>query len=329
MKRKFEEAGVDINDSHEVISRMATHVLSSKADNTVTKYSQQTKVFKEFCSSKGFPYNPAQSIHVAMYLSTLIDEGKSDSVITAAFYGIKWFHNINDTTDPTESAIVKSMLECAKRSNSKPIKKDIISSEHLIALCDMFAKSTDTLVMRDLAMIMLCYSGFLRFSEVSELQGCDVNFKTEHCSLFIKKSKTDIYRAGREVVIANGITSACPVTVLKKYMHLIGLTTESDFFLFRPGCRSGNKCFLLNKNKKLSYTRARECIMFRLKFVAPSLNLGTHSLRASGATTAANAEGVTDRCLKRHGRWRSDTAKDRYIDDSLGKKLFITKQLHL
>ena len=43
----------------------------------------------------------------------------------------------------------------------------------------------------------------------------------------------------------------------------------------------------------------------KLKVVAPDLNLGLHSLRASGATTAANAPGVSDRCLKRHGRWKS------------------------
>ncbi len=64
---------------------------------------------------------------------------------------------------------------------------------------------------------------------------------------------------------------------------------------FRPAFRSGSKCALIEKNKKLSYTRARECIVAKLRSVAPHLNLGTHSLRASGATTAANAEGVSDR----------------------------------
>jgi len=90
-----------------------------------------------------------------------------------------------------------------------------------------------------------------------------------------------------------------------------------------------NDVFLLSKDKKLSYTRAKECIVSKLKIVAPLANLGLHSLRASGATAAANAEGVSERCLKRHGRWKSDRAKDGYIDDSLDKKLFITRQLKL
>ena len=39
----------------------------------------------------------------------------------------------------------------------------------------------------------------------------------------------------------------------------------------------------------------------KLKMVAPDLNLGSYSIRVSGASAAANADGVTDRCIKRHG----------------------------
>lgn len=63
--------------------------------------------------------------------------------------------------------------------------------------------------------------------------------------------------------------------------------------------------------------------------VAPILHLGTHSLRASGATDAANADGVSDRCIKRHGRWKTDLAKNGYIDDPVEKKLFTTRRLNL
>jgi len=221
-------------------------------------------------------------------------------------------------------------LECAKRSNSKPVqKKDVISSEHLIDLCDKLKDSNDVIVLRDLSMILISFAGFLRFNELSELCCNDVSFHNDHCVLFIKKSKTDIYRSGRQLFIAKGDTCACPVTMLTKYMHHAGLSAASGNFLFRPACRSGKNCFLLDKNKPLSYTRARECIVSRLKSVAPNLRLGTHSLRASGATVAANAAGVSDRCLKRHGRWKSDLAKDSYIEDSIDKKLFITRQLSL
>lgn len=43
---------------------------------------------------------------------------------------------------------------------------------------------------------------------------------------------------------------------------------------------------------------------------------------------AANAS-VDERCLKRHGRWKSDGAKDGYIVDSVEKRLHISKALGL
>ena len=87
--------------------------------------------------------------------------------------------------------------------------------------------------------------------------------------------------------------------------------------------------FPIKKNKCISYTRAKECIVEKLKEVAPDLKLGTHMIRASGVTTAANAHGVSDRCFKCHGRWKTDIAKDGYIDDSVKKRLSITKKLKL
>ncbi|XP_052220347.1 uncharacterized protein LOC127837384 [Dreissena polymorpha] len=309
---------------------MAGHLLDSRAETTVSKYSYQVKLFKTFCADKQFSTLPAHAIHVALYLSNLIDAGKSDSVVSAAFYGIKWYHNINDLQDPTDNQIVKSMLECAKRVNSRPVtKKDIVDTKSLISLCDMFSDSNDVIVLRDLSMILLSYAGFLRFDEVSSLRCCDVSFFDDHIKLFIRKSKTDIYRKGREIVISKGETSACPVSMLLRYFDSAFLSIKSEMYVFRPACRSGQRCFLLSKDKKLSYTRAKECIVSKLKIVAPLANFGLHSLRASGATAAANAEGVSERCLKRHGRWKSDRAKDGYIDDSLDKKLFITRQLKL
>ena len=54
--------------------------------------------------------------------------------------------------------------------------------------------------------------------------------------------------------------------------------------------------------------------------------MGLHSLIAGGTSTAANAN-VSDRCLKRYGRWKADSSKDGYIEDSVQKRLKITEAL--
>jgi len=55
---------------------------------------------------------------------------------------------------------------------------------------------------------------------------------------------------------------------------------------------------------------------------------GLHSLRAWGATTAANAD-VPDWLFKCHGHWKSENAKDGYIEDDVAHRLEVTWKLGL
>ena len=87
---------------------------------------------------------------------------------------------------------------------------------------------------RDLTMILLCYAGFLRFNDMSNLRCSDIRFENDHIVVKIRSSKTDVYREGREVLIAKGSTIACPYTMLQRYMELAGLSTSSEEFLIRP-----------------------------------------------------------------------------------------------
>ena len=63
----------------------------------------------------------------------------------------------------------------------------------------------------------------------------------------------------------------------------------------------------------MSYSRAREIVLCAFEAIGlPRQDYGLHSLRAGGASAAANAQ-VTDRLFKRHGRWKSDKATVRII----------------
>ena len=46
-----------------------------------------------------------------------------------------------------------------------------------------------------------------------------------------------------------------------------------------------------------------------------------YSLRAGGASLAAN-KGIPDGLFKRHGQWKSNRAKDDYVEDDL--KIFLS-----
>ena len=68
----------------------------------------------------------------------------------------------------------------------------------------MFKDSVDLLIVRDLAMILLSFSGFLRYDGVSSLRFNDVKVHDNRLVLHLEKSKTDQYRQSSDVLIAKG-----------------------------------------------------------------------------------------------------------------------------
>lgn len=324
--KRLQEAGCD--DLSKVDS-MCSHLLNSKSVNTNKKYSSGFKRWKTYCKSKGYCDLPARPILVAKYMTEILDSGYSYHTVSSIYYGIKWAHKLNGFKDPTKNSFVKNLLESSKRTAKKPTqKKDPIPVETIVELCDKHKTSDDLCVVRNLCMITMAYAGFLRFEELSNVKCCDVSIEGSYMKINLEKSKTDQYRFGSEILISRGKTSACPVNLLQKYIRLGNIDMLSDYYLFKPVFKSKSGSKLIHKDKKLSYSRTRECVLALIKTVAPKLNIGLHSLRSGGASVAAN-NNVSERCLKRHGRWKSDFAKDMYVADSLDKRLHISKSLNL
>ena len=85
----------------------------------------------------------------------------------------------------------------------------------------------------------------------------------------------------------------------------------------------------LRESGGLSHSRMSELVKEKLEELGfQAEDFGLHSLRSGGATAAAGA-GVPDRVFKRHGRWKSESAKDGYIEDSLEQRLSVTQNLGL
>jgi hypothetical protein len=116
--------------------------------------------------------------------------------------------------------------------------------------------------------------------------------------------------------------------MIKSYLSLAQVHS-GDSFLFRSLSKTKLGFRLREINQPISYTRAREVILDALKpFVNDVSSFGVHSLRAGGATAAAQA-GISDRLFKRHGRWESEGAKDGYVKDNKASLLSVSKALGL
>ena len=97
--------------------------------------------------------------------------------------------------------------------------------------------------------------------------------------------------------------------------------------IFRPLVfLRGTGAYKLRGSVPLSYTR--EIVLSAFDSIGlPKQDYGLHSLRAGGASAAANA-GVPDRLFKRHGRWKSDKAKDGYIKDNVHSLVLVSLSLY-
>ena len=83
---------------------------------------------------------------------------------------------------------------------------------------------------------------------------------------------------------------------------------------------------LCTRNVPISYTRAREILLSSLDRVGlDKSRFGLHR-RSGGASSGAN-HGVSDRLLKMHGRWVTDSSKDGYIKDNLESQMAVSSNL--
>ena len=309
-------------------------LLASKSPNTMKSYSRGIRKWKTWSSKfSEIPFFPVSATALTLFITSMVQSGERISEITQSFYGISFLHDVTGKKNPCKNKFAKTALVSARKILSKSIKKkEVITPEHLRQLCKSFSKTPDNLMnYRTIAICCVAFAGFLRFNEVANLKRSDISFHETYMKIFIAKSKTDIYREGAHVLIAKTGSTSCPYRVLKKYLELANIPENSNDYVFRAISlvKKQDRYKLRMNNKPISYSRAREIVLDAFsKIGLNKKDFGLHSLRAGGATAAANA-GINDRLFKRHGRWKSENAKDGYIKDKLSSLLSVSLSLGL
>lgn len=161
IRKEICNSGITSTNCRQLGEKMVFYLLQSRSENTNTKYYYSFKRWEQFIVKEGGKSIPASPIHVALYLTYLLDKGSSSSVVQSAVYGIKWAHSVQGLQDPTDNSFILNLVESSKRQPGKPkVKKDHVSSDALINLCTKYRDSYDLTVIRDLAMITLFFPVF-------------------------------------------------------------------------------------------------------------------------------------------------------------------------
>ena len=123
---------------------VADLISQCKSSNTVKSYFRAFLRWKSWATFNGIPSNqclPAKAIHVALYMACLVQQSVSPSPVVHAFYGIRWAHSVISVPSPTESDIVKHVLEGARRRLYHSVqKRDPIAPELLEKMFDDFIR---------------------------------------------------------------------------------------------------------------------------------------------------------------------------------------------
>ena len=331
----FQTHADDIRELPEVLAARV-HLLpdilrKSRADSTDKKYHGAFSRFHKWALSNGLRSRdilPAKAFTVAIYLVSLIQSSNSSSSVVAAFYGIRWFHDLYGLESPTNSNLVVNVLEAAKRILSKhTIRKEPITVDILTSLYLRLYSENDLKSQRMICACLVGFSGFLRSSELLNIRISDIVFNSSYMAIFIECSKTDKYRDGAWVMIAKTGSNLCPVENVKKLIKWGNLS--GDDYLFCNICLTKSGYKVRKSNRKMSYSNLRDLFIESLTpHVTDVKRFCLHSLRAGGASAAAN-NGVKDRMFKRHGRWISESAKDGYIKDNIDERLSVSLSLGL
>ena len=305
-------------------------VLHSRADSTASKYLGAFRRWEKWAKPRQeVSVYPVHEVHFALYLQHLGGTVKSKSAIEEAVNAIGWVHQLSGHPHITESPFVRATLAGLQRKLAKPkTRKEPVISGMLAALVDSLGRTPSLADLRLVASSLLAFSAFLRYNEISKLRCCDIKFSPYSMSIHITSSKTDQYWQGDSLLVARTGSPTCPVAMLERYFTQADLSHCSTLRLFR-GIVHSKQGERLRPSGSLSYTRMRELFLAKLSQLGfDAKRFGLHSLRSGGASAAANA-GVPDRLFKRHGRWRSESAKDGYVKDSISSLLSVSQSLNL
>ena len=319
-------------DLKELSDILPSIIANSKRPATIKAYVYAYKRFVRWASTYSeLQVLPATERTIALYLVHLQKSGASNGTLTQFTASLAWIHKAARLPCPRHSDLIDLTMSgvrllAAKPANPKePLTVDILFKLHAHLIGDNM--STSLVHRRTFTFIILAFTGFLRFDEVSNLKRSDFAIYHEHTDLHIGRSKTDQFRNGQCISIAHTSTPLCPFKNYLAYFQHTNLVHSSNHFIFRSIVKKNEIYKLSEQNKPITYSLAKDCFKLALTAIGVDSNTyGLHSMRSGGCTAAANS-GVDPRVFQAHGRWKTTESRNRYILDDLQTKLSVTKGL--
>jgi integrase len=278
-------------------------LLLEEAISASTKKAYQSDL-RHFRSNGGvIPSSPEV---VAEYVARFAGIHKP-ATIARRLVSIGKAHRLSGFENPVASDIVKLSLRGLRRSEgsrqreAKPLLKEDLFA--ILESIDLSVKGR-----RDIALLLLCFAGGFRRSEVVGLNVQDIERVRQGIVVHLARSKTDQEGRGRKIAIPCGSGAWCPVRALEAWISISRIEVGP---LFR----------VINRHSQISTKRlSGQAVSLIVKTRAHNAsldgnNFSGHSLRAGFATSAARA-GASSLAIRKQTGHRTDSMLNRYIRDA-------------
>ena len=281
-------------------------------------YSQGIAAFSEFRSTFGFDSVwPAKHDHVVHFVAHLSLSGKAYSTVRTYLAGLSAKHRLNGWVDPTDSFLIKKLLQGLSKSSVRKDARYPITCQRLrqIVSClhSVCTNSYETTLFR--AAFTLAFFGFFRISELlgqeKKVAGgrpgltiSDIQLQHAKLLVHLAGSKTDQSRRGAQVVVDQVVKSPeiCPLQAMSRYIQI------------RP--RGPGPLFIHFNGARLSKYQFQAVLKKSAKHLGwDTAGFSTHSFRIGAATTAA-MNGMPQEIIMQKGRWQSQAVK-KYVRPNL------------
>ena len=127
---------------------------------------------EKWCVNMDISHFPANPVHVALYLMSIMKSKQSYHAVKNASYSIDWAHKIVGLEVPSQHPMVLAVEESSARIYGQPvIKKESITLVMLNDFVFRYFRIHHLFLYhaRTVALCLIAYAGFLRYDELSSL----------------------------------------------------------------------------------------------------------------------------------------------------------------
>ena len=252
------------------------------------------------------PASPSVVIAYLQYFAVKLNP----RTLSRRLVALKHWHVYQGFVDPTQSPLVKKVIQGIHRLHGTPKNKaQALTLDQLILIHNSLKDQDSLHALRDNALFQIGFFGAFRVSELLAVHIEDLKITPEGLRIVIPRSKTDPSGQGQFCAIPSGDETICPIRTLNIWLEKSHIQQGAVFRFISRWQRIGQTAI-----STLTVNRILKKYAEQLNFPNPAL-FSSHSLRR-GLATAASQQGASLKAIMRQGRWKEVRTVLGYIDEA-------------